>query len=261
VTDPVVTDPVGASVTAMLSPLPSPVSGRLPVWYQVSQSLRAYIVHRMTDEPTRLPTEAALARHYGVSMTTVRQALSTLEAEGLVSRHRRRGTFVNPRRHEPRPLQFLGTADTVVAQQVSEESRLLSRHTGPVPAVFAPHFGAQREVAVFRRLRFEKGEPISYAENFVPLHHAARITDADLATAPMTMVLRDRVGIEIGRIDNVLEAQRSTPHLADLLGAEPDEPILLSTNLTHDVHGAVVDAALIHYRGDRFRFALSLEPG
>ncbi|MFC5993798.1 GntR family transcriptional regulator [Pseudonocardia hispaniensis] len=243
----------------MLSPLPSPVSGRLPVWYQVSQSLRAYIVHRSTDEPTRLPTEASLARYYRVSVATVRQALSTLEAEGLVSRHRRRGTFINPRAHEPRPLRFLGTADTVVAQQVSEESRLLGRGAGPVPAVFAAAFGDDAEVAVFRRLRYENGEPVSYAENFIPVHYAERILDEDLACAPMTEVLRDRVGLELGRIDNVLQAQRSTPHLAGLLGTEPDEPILLSTNLTFDTDGQVVDAALIHYRGDRFRFALSLE--
>jgi GntR family transcriptional regulator len=43
----------------------------------------------------RLPTEARLAELLGVSRTTVRAALQSLNAEGLVSRRRRHGTHVN----------------------------------------------------------------------------------------------------------------------------------------------------------------------
>lgn len=43
----------------------------------------------------RLPPEAELAVLLGVSRTTVRGALHTLEADGLISRRRGRGTFVN----------------------------------------------------------------------------------------------------------------------------------------------------------------------
>ncbi|MCL2733123.1 MAG: GntR family transcriptional regulator, partial [Actinomycetia bacterium] len=38
---------------------------KLPLWYQVSQSLRASILGRHPDAPLRLPTEDDLARHYG----------------------------------------------------------------------------------------------------------------------------------------------------------------------------------------------------
>src|SRR4051794_9292032 len=43
----------------------------------------------------RLPPEADLARELGVSRTTVRAALHTLEQDGIVSRRRRHGTIVN----------------------------------------------------------------------------------------------------------------------------------------------------------------------
>ena len=41
-----------------------------------------------------LPAEMTLVRELGVSRTTVRQALTTLQTEGLISRTRGRGTFV-----------------------------------------------------------------------------------------------------------------------------------------------------------------------
>ena len=65
---------------------------KLPLWYQVSQSLRASILGRSPQDPLRLPTEEQLAGHYGVSVLTMRQALKELEDEGLITRHRRRGT-------------------------------------------------------------------------------------------------------------------------------------------------------------------------
>jgi GntR family transcriptional regulator len=252
-------EPGAVSVLATLSPLPSTVSGKLPLWYQVSQSLRAFIVYRRTDQPTRLPTEASLARHYGVSVATVRQALATLEAEDLIVRQRRRGTFINPRARDSHSLRVLGSVDTVLAQQASEEVRLLDRGVGPAPGPLAEHFAPNQRLAIFRRLRFEGAQPLSYAENFVPLEHGARVADEDLVTAPMTMVLRDRLGIALSRIDNAVEAQTAPPHLASLLGVEPLSPVLLSTNVTFDATGKVVDAALIYYRGDRFRFSVSLD--
>ncbi|NMH97925.1 UTRA domain-containing protein [Pseudonocardia sp. K10HN5] len=43
-----------------------------------------------------------------------------------------------------------------------------------------------------------------------------------------------------------------------MLGADPADPVLLSTSLVFDA-GDVVDTALIYYRGDRFRFTVSVD--
>ncbi|WP_424214529.1 GntR family transcriptional regulator [Streptomyces sp. BI20] len=234
---------------------------KLPLWYQVSQSLRASILGRGPDAPLRLPTEERLAEHYGVSVLTMRQALKELEAEGLISRHRRRGTFIEPGARRGSPVRLLGSVDAIVAQQSGEVTTVLGSATGPVPGDLAEYFPDTPEVVTFRRLRRdeETGEPTNWAENAVLPGPAAAITAADLERQPMTKVLRDVVGVRISRITDTVEARLADPLTAELLDVPLLSPILHYTGVTYDEHGRVVDVARIRYRGDRFSFTVTVE--
>lgn len=55
-------------------------------------------------EGDKLPTESELVRNYDVSRTVVREALSKLQAAGLVETRHGIGTFVLPTRHNPGPV-------------------------------------------------------------------------------------------------------------------------------------------------------------
>lgn len=233
---------------------------QLPLWYQVSQSLRASILGRPANAPLRLPTEGDLAGHYGVSVLTMRQALKELEAEGLISRHRRRGTFIEPAALRGAPVRLLGSVDAIVAQQSGESATVLSHGPVPVPAELAEHFPDLTEVAAYRRLRCdENGEPTNWAENHVRTELAARIDLADLERWPMTKVLRDALGVRISRITDSVEARLADPETARLLEVPLLSPILHYTGIVYDADGRVVDVARIHYRGDRFSFTVTME--
>ncbi|MFD8806350.1 GntR family transcriptional regulator [Streptomyces sp. NPDC059597] len=234
---------------------------KLPLWYQVSQSLRASILGRSPQDPLRLPTEEDLARHYGVSVLTMRQALKELEDEGLISRHRRRGTFIEPDARRGAPVRLLGSVDAIVAQQSGMTSELLEHRRVPVPSALTEYFPDLTEVAVYHRLRGDEstGEPTNHAVNHVRPELAARIDPADLARRPMTKVLRDVVGAGISRITDTVEARLADPETARLLQVPLLSPILHYTGITYDAGGRVLDVAVIHYRGDRFSFTVTLD--
>ncbi|THA27154.1 GntR family transcriptional regulator [Streptomyces sp. RKND-216] len=235
---------------------------KLPLWYQVSQSLRASILGRAPDAPLRLPTEEGLAEHYGVSVLTMRQALRELEGEGLISRHRRRGTFIEPGARRERTVRLLGSVDAIVAQQSGEETTLLGHGSQPVPAEYAGHFPGLDEATGFRRLRRdrESGEPVNWAENLVRPDVAARIDPGLLERGwPMTKVLRDAAGVRISRITDTLEARLADPETSRLLEVPLLSPILHYTGVTLDDRGRAVDVVRIHYRGDRFSFSVTVE--
>ncbi|MFF0746270.1 GntR family transcriptional regulator [Streptomyces sp. NPDC004111] len=234
---------------------------KLPLWYQVSQSLRASILGRSPDASLRLPTEEQLAAHYGVSVLTMRQALKELESEGLISRHRRRGTFIEPGARRGAPRRLLGSIDAVVAQQSGEPATLLGHGPVPVPGELAEHFGDISEVMTYRRLRYdaETGEPTNWAENAIRPEIADRVKADDLERWPMTKVLRDVAGVRISRITDTIEARLADPETAELLNVPLLSPILHYTGVTYDEAGRVVDVARIRYRGDRFSFTVTVE--
>ena len=248
--------PAGQTLLAMTPPR---FSGSLPLWYQLAQSLRTAIMGLGRDGPTRLPTEVEFARHYGVSLTTVRQALGSLAADGLITRHRRRGTFVNPAALRSRALRVLGSADAVMAQQSGDEVWVLGRDQVPAAVVPAARLGMTGQAVLIRRLRLAGGEPVSYAENYLRPEHAAKISDADLAAAPVTKILRDGLALPLSRIDNEVSACTAPAELAALLQVDVLSPVLRSENVTYAANATPVDVARIHYRGDRFTFAISLD--
>lgn len=249
------------SVVTAFAPDSIVLNRKLPLWYQVSQSLRASILGRSPDDPLRLPTEEQLAGHYGVSVLTMRQALKELEDEGLISRHRRRGTFIEPAAQRGAPVRLLGSVDAIVAQQSGMGIRLLEHGSAPVPHAYAEHFPDLAEVVMYHRLRGdeETGEPTNHARNFVRPELAARVDPADLGRWPMTKVLRDVVGARISRITDTVEARLADPETARLLNVPLLSPILHYTGITYGEDGRVLDLAVIHYRGDRFSFTVTLD--
>lgn len=68
----------------------------VPAYYRLKRRLLEDVEAGRYGADGRLPTEHELCSTYGLSRTPVARALSELAAEGVVIRHRRRGTFVNP---------------------------------------------------------------------------------------------------------------------------------------------------------------------
>ncbi len=66
----------------------------LPKYMQIADQLRQQIIERYTTNERRLPPVRDLCKEYGVSVDTMRQALSVLSSEGIIRGTRGKGTFI-----------------------------------------------------------------------------------------------------------------------------------------------------------------------
>lgn len=69
-------------------------NGPYPLYYQLKQALLHAIRSQGLRPGDQLPTEGEIESRFGVSRTTIRQALSELVADGIVERVQGKGTFV-----------------------------------------------------------------------------------------------------------------------------------------------------------------------
>ena len=77
----------------------------IPIYFQLKTLLLEEILGGRYGPQDRLPTEHELCEQYRISRTPVTRALSELAEEGIILRHRRRGSFVNPHWLSRRPDQ------------------------------------------------------------------------------------------------------------------------------------------------------------
>ncbi|WP_244817580.1 FadR/GntR family transcriptional regulator [Caballeronia sp. Lep1P3] len=85
---------INASPVAADVPSPPVTGARRSLTAQVVDALRAQIESRTLSAGTRIATEAEMVQRFGVSRTVVREALSRLQAAGLVETRHGIGTFV-----------------------------------------------------------------------------------------------------------------------------------------------------------------------
>ena len=245
--------------TRDLLPTPTMRNRKLPLWYQVEQSLRSEILTRQFAKTGRLPTEVQLAKHYRVSLITVREALRCLEEDGMIVRRRRLGTFVRPEVYDHHELKVLGSIETIVSQQASDETELLERKKITPPEELRALFGSVDKVYFFRRLRSKNGTPHSYALNYVVPEFGSRIHSSQLRRSSMTQVLHDRLGAKIARLQDIVEARLASPEIAQLLDIHVLSPVLYQIAHAFDKSNRLIDLACIYYRGDRYKFIVDID--
>src|SRR5688500_17747540 len=70
------------------------MNARIPRYYRIAETLREKIRVGALAPGARLDNQRQLAKSFGVTLMTLRQALAVLERENLIARRHGLGTFV-----------------------------------------------------------------------------------------------------------------------------------------------------------------------
>jgi GntR family transcriptional regulator len=119
----------------------------------------------------RLPTETDLAKQYGVSKITVRQALRELATLGYVRREQGRGTFVQRPHLEQGPRELTSFTEDMRRHGQTASSRVLDHGVVLATPEIAARLRIKLHDPIFRlkRLRLADGEPMGIQTSHLPL--------------------------------------------------------------------------------------------
>jgi GntR family transcriptional regulator len=233
-------------------------SDKLPLSFQLAQDVRQKILRGDLPTGTQIAPEVQLAREYKVSVITVQRALRFLEEEGLITRQRGRGTFVAelPKRFatptSPRAL------DLMFSDEFGKDTKILERRVVPAPDHLRHFFPDVSQVAMYKRLVYQHGEPWSYTIHHLRKELAAKMSDKLLRRYPMFRILREQ-GMSLKHVEIKLQAQLPSPQVSRLLQCETVDPVLYFVGALYDDNDVVVDVPQIYFRGDRFTFSFDMD--
>ena len=248
-----------------MSPLPANTIDRdspVPFYFQLSELLEQEIVEGRWQPGFRLPSEPEISSHYGLSRTTIRQALGRLEQEGLIVRRKGQGTFVA----ESRPRSWLLQSSAgFFEEEVERMGRLVTSVVlrtvvrGPLPAWAAAALGlAGAEGATLERVRSIDGLVAMYNVNHLPPGLAELVLPLDDPNESLYRRLKERAEVEAAGGRRVLEAVRAEERLAQLLEVPVGSPLVFIESVTWDRNLRPFDCYQTWLRTDRMKIDVSV---
>ena len=230
---------------------------RLPKYYTVKRQLLELIVTMAPGSP--VPPERELARDYGTSRTTVRQALAELVVEGRLLRRQGKGTFVA----KPKVAQSLELAsytEGMRAHGLHPQTRILEIGYIAADEDLAARLGIRPGGRTLRihRLRLADGEPMSVDTSHLPARRFPGLRKQLKRHSSLYETLASAYGVQLTEAEETIETVLADPHNADLLAVDVGLPLLLLSRHAVDVTGETVEWAQSWYRGDRYKFVTRL---
>ncbi|WP_122263910.1 GntR family transcriptional regulator [Ornithinimicrobium cerasi] len=211
-----------------------------PLWVQLRDKLRTSIVDGSLPAGSPLPTEYQLRDEHGVSRSVVRQALASLESEGLVDRRPGRGSIVtSPLAHHRRAEQAGGLREHLAARGL--ELRTVLKRYALVPA--PPDVARELEdVQAWQldRVRFIDGTAAISMQTWVsharfPGLNASMVEHGSLLEALAGLGARPAGG------PRRFQAVPANHEVAMDLGVERGTPVLLMSGVTQDLAGHALE--------------------
>lgn len=231
-----------------------------PLYFQIFSILRDRILDGSFPPGQDFPSEHEIQSALGVSRITARRSLDELAARGLILRLQGRRSTVAP--YRPRTRLLAGVEGMIENNRLMGDLttvKLLEHATVPASADIAQRLRLRRGDPVLRsvRVRSIDGVPFSHAVTHLP-GRVARLIESERMSSEPLIELLERAGITIGRAEQVILAQSASAEVARALHVETGTALLESDRLVFDVQERPVEAILVLYRPDMYRYAVDL---
>lgn len=228
---------------------------------QLVNSLREKIKTMKVGD--RLPSERQLCEDYGVSRTTVRNAISDLEFNGYIKRIQGKGTFVhNPAIHRHNLSDYYSFTEQTKKMGKVPRTDILEYHIERVSNLVAERMNIEEDELIIRivRLRISNDVPLLLETTFIRYLDFPEITKPLLEELPLYDIFEQKYDRKIYKVNEVFSVSSLSKDQAKALNVRNGDPCLKINRLSYDGKDKIIEFTISLARGDKFNYQTTYFP-
>jgi GntR family transcriptional regulator len=233
----------------------------MPLSLQVQQHILDLIKDDTFSPGDRLPSEAEFSMSLGVSRPTLREALKSLEQEGVLLRKHGVGTFISS--HTPFMESGLEVLESLERQakrfgielEITDQTVLERPATPEELGMLALPIDKSIDILSVDRVIAVKGKSVAYLKDVVPLSHLCKKDLEDqLTSSVLDIFLKRKAAPAISRAE--IEAVKAESNEASRLGIPEGEALLKLTGQLYNHDEEIMDYSISYFVPGFFKFHL-----
>jgi DNA-binding GntR family transcriptional regulator len=225
--------------------------------------VRKLITDRELIPGDRLPSEIEIAGMAGVSLMTVRRAMSELAAEGTLQRVQGRGTFVRSNRIQTESTIIGGLKQTLALQGIDLTTQLVALEETTADAESARRLSIAVGTAVWKVVRIRRFDGFAAVREVavIPCILAPDLDEHFASTSEsLYETLAKHYGLAESLEEQSLVARRATPVECSDLGLDETGFVVEVTGVSMTINGVAFDSFTMVFVSHMFAFRLRTTP-
>lgn len=223
----------------------------VPLYYQLEKILREKIECGVWNTGDIIPTEMEMMGQYGISRSTVRQAIANLVNDGYLKREKSKGTTVTnttSRKHVIGSL--MSFTSEMNMKGISHHSKLLSQQVIKADRLLSTRMSVPEgsQVYYLKRVRYVNDRPFLVDEHYIPYYLVPEIELKYKENTSLYSLLQDVYSFNLHHGQIVFEPIHPTKNECDLLNITPTTSLILAERVVYSESNVVLDffKAYIH---------------
>jgi GntR family transcriptional regulator len=236
-----------------------------PLYHRIYAVMRERIIKGYYPSDLPVPSEAELSESFSVSRITIRKAMEMLTAEGLVTRTRGRGTYVNDRSKENQLNRAVvsninGLFSYLNAVGQSTRLKVVSLELTEAPPRICAQMGVPPTAPLVRavRVRSLDKRPYSLSIAYLLPEIGETLKRQDLAKTNMIDLVQ-QAGATVEQVEQTLTATLADDYAAKHLEIPIGAPLMLVNRVFFNAALKPFYVAEIFYCADRYEYRVSLK--
>lgn len=226
---------------------------------QAEYQLRKLITDKKFNEGDLFPKETALAKRWGISRNTLRQAIANLVRDGLLERKKRQGTRVTKRKITTNLSNWMSFTHKMEDKGIPFKNLLQIVSLIKADDEIANKLGIIKgtKLVCLKRIRSTRKIPMVYFESY--FHPRIGLTGKEKFDQPLYEMLDEHFHIVPLYSQEEIRAIEANKKIADYLKIQSGKAILERRRTVLDSGRKPIEFNICYYRSDFFSYSVEIK--